>query len=276
MPALSPVARLIDEAEMNGILNLRTLDIAKAAPSLSSEALRQALHRLQQKGRILPVQRGAGHWLVVPLRDAIAGAPPLEAWLHSYLAKTLDIPYYVGLLSAAECYGASPYAVMTTKIVVEKARRPLSVGRHQLVFLSRSNVEAIPTQWHETAEGRFKISTPEVTALELVQRQQLVGGGSRVLAVLQPLFESCSLLGLQKALDIIQDVSAAQRLGGLLQLEQQAALANVVIHWLEHKRTRPLSLMPGQSTTDSVYDSIFKVYLPFRPVCDAYTCSLKT
>jgi len=38
------------------------------------------------------------------LQYAEAGSPPLETWLDAYLRKTLNTPYYVALLSAAETY----------------------------------------------------------------------------------------------------------------------------------------------------------------------------
>jgi predicted transcriptional regulator of viral defense system len=262
MPPIT-LAHLIDSAERNGKLNLRTEDIAKSLPDVSTDALRQALQRLQSKGRIVRASRGSGHWVIVPLQDAIVGAPPLEAWLHAYLAKTLGIPYYVGLLSAAEVYGASPYAVMVTQIMVPKPRRPLKVGRHQLVFLGRSNVATMPTQWHETQNGRFKVSTPDLTALELVQRQQIVGGASRVFEILQVLVKTFSEDGMSKALDAVHDVAAAQRLGTLFAISDQQQMANLVRGWLGNKRTRVVPLNQGDVSDDNHrLDPIFKVRVP--------------
>jgi hypothetical protein len=100
-----PLSHYLDAAERSGKLNLRTADIAQALPGVSADALRQALHRQQRKGhkgRIVRTSRGSEHWFIVPLQDASAGAPPLETWLDAYLSKTLGLPYYVALLSAAE------------------------------------------------------------------------------------------------------------------------------------------------------------------------------
>ena len=89
--------------------------------------MRQALYRKQARGRLVRLSRGSGLWRIVPLRYALVGAPPLETWLDRYLSKTLHIPYYVGLLSAAETYGASPYAGMVTQVMTVKSRRPITV-----------------------------------------------------------------------------------------------------------------------------------------------------
>lgn len=263
MSASRPLSAILDEAERSGKLNLRTDEIAAALPDVGRAALRQALHRQQTQGRITRLSRGAGHWLIVPLQYAVAGAPPLEIWLDQYLAKTLRTPYYVALLSAAETYGASPYAVMVTQVMTPKPRRPITVGRHELVFHTRSHIERMPTRWHETQDGRFKVSAPELTALELVQRERLVGGIQRVREVLHALWGACTKVGLVQALEAAREVPAAQRLGVLLAMDGQDALASRVAHWLRDKQPRIVSLESDQSSDDSLHvDSVFKVRLP--------------
>jgi predicted transcriptional regulator of viral defense system len=263
MAAPSPLLAVLDAAERAGKLNLRTDEIAAALPGTGPEALRQALHRHQARGRIIRLSRGSGHWLIVPLQHAAAGAPPLETWLDRYLSKTLRTPYYVALLSAAECYGASPYAVMVTQVMVPTRRRPITVGRHEVVFHTHVHTERMPTRWHETSEGRFKVATPELTALELVQRETFVGGMPRVREVLRGLWAACSAKGLSEALDAVQELPTAQRLGALLALDGQEALAESVAGWLgdKHLRTVPL-----ESTTDLTaacrLNTVFKVQYP--------------
>jgi len=120
----------------------------------------------------------------------------------------------------------------------------MTVGRHELSFHTRANIQRMPTRWHETAGGRFKVSTPELTALELVQRDAQVGGIARVREVLRSLCESCSVEGLQEALDAAQEVPAAQRLGALLCLQGRAELAQGVQHWLQGRKIRAILNVP--------------------------------
>lgn len=263
MAAPSPLSDVLDAAERAGKLNLRTDDIRRALPHISAEALRQALHRQQRRGRLVRLSRGSDHWLIVPLQYAAAGAPPLETWLDRYLSKTLGIPYYVALLSAAEIYGASPYGVMVTQVMVTERRRPITVGRHEVTFHTRSRIEDMPTRWHETPDGRFKVGTPELTALELVQRETATGGISRVWDVLRVLWPSCKSRSLYEALEALQEVPTAQRLGILLALDGQDALASQVRKWLRDKRLRIVQLESGQTRdVSSEVDVAFKVRLP--------------
>lgn len=262
MATYNTLSSVLDAAERSGRLNLRLQDIHAALPQASPTSLYQALHRQQRRGRVVRLSRGSGHWLIVPLQYAEAGAPPLETWLDSYLSKTLAIPYHVALLSAAETYGASPYAVMVTQVMVGERRRPLTVGRHKVVFHTSSRVEHMPTRWHETPDGRFKVGTPELTALELVQRAPLVGGMARVQEVLRELWGVCTPEGLTEALAALEEVPTAQRLGALLALDNQSHLSSRIGEWLKGRSLRLIPLEHGQVRTKSVHiDTLFKVWV---------------
>lgn len=258
---------VLDAAERVGRISLSHADIATALPGTSTEALRQSLRRQQARGRIVRVSRGANHWLIVPLQYAEAGAPPLETWLDRYLSMSLATPYYVALLTAAELYGAAPQGVMVTQIMVPKPRRTVTVGRHRLVFATRADVAALPTRWHETPDGRFKISTPELTAIDLVQRSDSAGGMSSVREVLRRLAEVSTPSGLEEALDAARQVPAAQRLGALYALDAKQELAGTIANWLRDKSFRAVVLDPS-APGDSRLDETFKVRLP-HPIARA-------
>ncbi|MFT3777741.1 MAG: type IV toxin-antitoxin system AbiEi family antitoxin [Ottowia sp.] len=256
---------VLNACERMGKLNVRGEELRTKLPGASPEALRKALYRQQRAGRLVRLSRGSDHWLIVPLQHASTGSPPLETWLDPWLRKTLGTPYYVGLLSAAETYGASPYAVMVTQVMVENNRRPVTVGRHELVFHACSRIEAMPTRWHESADGRFKVSTPELTTLDLIQRESMLGGMVRVREVLRALWPHCTPQGLILALDAMQSVPVAQRLGALLTLDDQAGLRAPLSDWLRDRPTRLIALegaLPPGNERDGHTDTDFKVWVP--------------
>jgi predicted transcriptional regulator of viral defense system len=240
-------------------------DLLRDLPNVSPEALRKSIYRQQKAGRLAHVSRGADHWLIVPFQDALIGSPPLEVWLDPYLCKTLGIPYYVGLLSAAETYGSSPYGVMITQVVVEQKRLPIIVGRHKIVFYTCTRIEAMPVRWHETPDGKFKVSTPELTILNLIQRSSKHGGISRVRAVLDQLWPLCTHEGLTDALNALQNVPVAQRLGALITIDDQTDLIEPLLRWLQDK---PMRLVPLEDSLPPKKERIqntlaeFKVWIP--------------
>jgi len=258
------LSSILDAFERKGKLNFRSEELRPALPHMSDEALRKALYRQQRTGRLVRVAHGAGHWLIVPLQYATAGSPPLETWLDTYLSKTLQLPYYVGLLSAAETYGASPYAVMLTQVMIPRPRRSISVGRHKIVFHVCADAERLPTRWHESSEGRYKVSSPELTALDLIQRTSPLGGISRIREVLRTLWSHCASTGLVKALEALQNVPTAQRLGTLLALDNQTELLSVLSRWLADKPIRLVALegaLPSASERTPLVNTDFKVWM---------------
>jgi hypothetical protein len=112
--------------------------------------------------------------------------------------------------------------------------------------LQHAHITELPTRWHETSEGRFRISTPELTLLDLVRRQDIVGGLSRVIDVINELVEHASAEGLRAALEAAKDVPNAQRLGTLL-ADRNAALSEVIAEWLDGHHLRTIPLAPALS-----------------------------
>lgn len=258
----SRLSTVIDDAERTGRLTLTTEQLAQMLPGMSAKALHQALFRQQRRGRLTRVARGTGQWVLVPLMHAASGAPPLETWLHRFLTTTLKEPYYVGLLSAAEAYGVSPYATTVTQVMVPRQRRPITVGRQRIVFHTRANITGLPTRWHETNDGRFLISTPELTMLDLIRRQDIVGGLGRVSEVLAELAAQATADGLTTALDAANDVPNAQRLGALL-ARHSAAIAGTIAEWLDDRSLRTIRLSPTISGPLEE-DKTFRVMRPIH------------
>ena len=258
----SHISSILDDAERSGKLSLTDEQIAASLPGTSPEALRQALHRQQRRGRIVRLARGAGQWVIVPLMHAQSGAPPPETWLHRFLASALKIPYYVGLLSAAEAYGVAPYAPSVIQVMVPKQRRPIAVGRQRLIFHTRARISVMPTRWHETPDGRYLVSTPELTMLDLLRRQELAGGAIRAAELVEGLSASARPAGLRAALIAADDTPNTQRLGALL-ARQGSELADTVAAFLEGRKLRPVALTPGR-TDQNHEDGQFRVLLPER------------
>jgi len=261
--APSSLSTVLDAAERAGKLNLRLRDLRAALPHSSPEALRQALHRQQRRGRLIRLSRGAEHWLIVPLQHSNAGAPPLEIWLDRYMSRTLGLTYHVGMLSAAETYGAAPWAVMVTQVMVAERRRSITVGRHRLAFHVCAHIERLPTRWHETPDGRFRVATPELTALQIVQKESQLGGMARVHEVLSRLYPACTPEGVIQALQAMDETPAAQRLGSLMARDGEETLAHAVLEWMSGRTFRAVPLEhTSMKSAGTEFDRRFKVRWP--------------
>jgi hypothetical protein len=101
------LATFVDGLQSSGRYTFDRTQAGKAL-RISDAALESSLRRLVAKRRIARVRRG--FYVVVPLEHAAAGAPPASWFIDDLMRRHLEVPYYVGLLSAAALHGASHQA----------------------------------------------------------------------------------------------------------------------------------------------------------------------
>lgn len=101
-------------------------------------------------------------------------------------------PYYAGLLKAAELHGASHHAVMEFQVVTDKQFSKIRAGRSWVTFYFRKDLESVRGGIVERKAdtGKIKISSPELTALDLFRYMHVAGGIDAVATVLADLGEN--------------------------------------------------------------------------------------
>lgn len=230
--------------------NAFTLDEVRAElPHHSSAALRQSLDRLTRKGQLTSVHNG--YYLIIPPQYSAWHVLPAALFVDG-LMRSLNRPYYVGLLNAAALYGAAhqqpqQYFVVTTFPVM----RPLVEAGVKIDFIS---IKQIPTHLLDTRKtdtGYLYLSSPALTACDLVRFEKRIGGLSRAATVLAELTESLQPADLTGPLLQAAPVSVLQRLGYLLD------------EVLEQPRLG-----------ESLYQSCRQAHLRFQAVCLKTTVSL--
>src|ERR1700690_3266311 len=97
------LSHYIERLQMQGKLWF-TKEEALSDLNCSHEALRQAIQGLKDKKRLIVIRTKLV--LIIPVEYKSWGIVPAD-WFIDPLMKLLDVPYYIGLLSAAEFYGAA-------------------------------------------------------------------------------------------------------------------------------------------------------------------------
>ena len=212
-------------------------------------AVQMALQRLARGGKVVLAMKRPGKWLIVPPEQAHYGAPAVLWWLDDCM-RELGLPYYVGLLSAARHWGSGHYAVQAVQVVVEKPRPSLVVGRLRVDFTAKQHVERTPAVRAVAAGAAFQVSTREATLLDLIRHQDAVGGLEAVARVARDFSRELTPAGLADALDGLDQVAAAQRLGFVLERLGAGCGAKSVARWLSGKRRVPQPLTPGPVRLD--------------------------
>ena len=142
--------------------------------------------------------------------------------------RSLDLPYYIGLLSAAALHGAAHQQVQQLQIVVPRQERPLELPGLSIRFFRKQDFASTPLQSRKGHSGMLPVSTPEATAFDLVRYARYIGGLDAVLTVLSELAESIDPAKLAAASALESETAQIQRLGWLLDHVGQTSLADAL------------------------------------------------
>lgn len=123
------------------------------------------------------------------------------------LMTYLKLPYYVGLLSAAQFHGAAHKQPQQFQVITNKTRSMVNCGQAHIVFIGRKNVELMPTQLVNTSYGSIRVAIPEVTAMDLVTYPHHCIGINHVATVLSELAEKLTSDGLIALAEKTQEIT---------------------------------------------------------------------
>jgi len=157
----------------------------------------------------------------------------------------LKEPYYAGILSAGEYYGAAHQRPQAFQVVVEHTRPGIICGKVRVNFIQRNNAALMPTRNVKTPRGYLNVSTPEVTAFDLVGYPHDAGGLDNAVTVLAEMAEH---LDSAKLVEIagLSPMSWSQRLGYLLELIGAHGCAEGLAAYVAERRPVPALLSPSR------------------------------
>lgn len=182
---------------------------------LSDAALKSALKRLTDKGKLLPIFKG--YYLIIPPQFSSKGILPPQLYLDTFM-KHLNRSYYVALLSAAAFHGASHHQPQEYFVVTGlPALRPTQKKGLKINYISIKEVPEPLIEKRKTEAGYLNISNAALTACDLIRFEKRIGGINRAGAVLNELSEVISPADFSPTLMKHVHVTALQRLGYLLE-----------------------------------------------------------
>ncbi len=228
------------------------------ALGVSQVALQNSSRRLAQKGRLVSLR--AGLYLIVPHEYRAAGAPP-PAWFINDLMRHLNHPYYVGLLSAAAIHGVAHQQPQEFQVVTDVPQRPIVVGRVRIRFVVKKEIETSKIQMVKTETGAMRVSTVEVTALDLVHYPKVAGHLGNVATVLIELAEQMDSERLVAAVECSKEVASTQRLGYLLEFLGYGALVQPLAQWLAGRCPRLIALRPDLPKANATQNKRWKLWV---------------
>ena len=232
----------VNSRELHGQMTFSVEEIGRAFIDKSSKSIKTELARMVSRGRVQSVYRG--FYVIVPVQYRLKGIIPPSYYIDE-LMQYLNKPYYIGLLSAAAMYGAGHQRAMQTQVVTTPPRLNVS-GRNALLdwnYRQQMPQELLITKNAEM--GVIRYSSPELTAMDLVQFAEHVGGYQRVATVLAELVDTIDLNKMSAVMPYTT-IATVQRLGYLLEmvLEEQEKADELFAILKAQKRWKSILLNP--------------------------------
>ena len=211
---MNTVKSWIEQMQASGISCFSFSEVLAHFPMLKPDSLKRNLTRLAGKHKICSVWKG--FYVIVPIEYQSKGIIPAVYYIDQ-LMKFLKRDYYISLLNAAEFYGAAhqrpmEFSVMTTPPSLRSTlKKDVKIN-----FNIKSIIPEQYTQQRKTPTSYIRISSPELTAADLIQFEKTIGGLNRVSTVLYELAESCHFKRMKSDFFNYVPTPVIQRLGYLL------------------------------------------------------------
>lgn len=222
----------------------------------SDKAINQNLYRLKTKKQLAQIRKG--FYAIITPEYSHQGMIPATLFVDD-LMQSLNKRYYVGLLSAAALYGAAHQQPMEFFVITEKpALRKISTKKLKINFYVKKDWEDEDIINKKTDAGNIKVSTPELTALDLLYYNNNIGINNTA-TILKELMAEIKPAELIKTAKRYPQVAAIQKLGYLLDKEiGNEKLADALSKVLKSKTIFPVALSNQKNKTAAV-DEKWKV-----------------
>ena len=145
------------------------------------ERVSRSLAVARRERRIVSITKGV--WAPVEEGWSHLGAHPPAEYLDGLMAH-LGHRHYVAYRSAAAVHGVSHHSFPAFQVAVDAYCRDRTIGGVPLRFVRSSRMGTVPVCRRPFGQAHVTVSSPEATALDLVERPQLGGGLDYVATIL--------------------------------------------------------------------------------------------
>jgi len=172
-------------------------------------AARNAIKRKIAEGKLLRLSHG--YYLIIPPQHQNAGFVPPEEFI-SDLMKEMNLSYYVGLLCAAGFYGGTHQASQIFQVIIKNPMQSISLKKTRIDFFVNNRIDVLPVNLISSDRGDLRVSSLEVTCLDLLKYFKVCGDIHNVATVLREIMDGIRPNKLLSIADLYP-LSVLQRLG---------------------------------------------------------------
>ena len=215
---------------------------AQSLLKVSQGSMMAILARLRRDNLIVTLTNGL--YAILEPTEQKHGLRPLR--ILAPFMKHLQTDYYVGLLSAANHWGAAHHKPQHLQVILPKRYFLKRLGKLKMQFLLKKHFSNIGTLTAKAAFGFYKISSPELTALDVISYEKDCGGFNNVCLVIRDLIGEMNEESLSICAKNYPIMSSVQRLGYMM--EKYHAPKKLTTSFKKWLRNQSPSLIPLYSS----------------------------
>lgn len=240
---------LIEGLEANG---RRTFTVSEAMKRLRlpHKSVMEILARLRQSQRIVTLSHGL--YALLHPSERKYGLRPLP--VIDTLMKHRKIDYYVGLLSAADHWGAAHHKPQILQVITPKQITLRKAKNLRIRLYVQKHLPKVGIAQGKTESGYFKVSSPELTALDVLTYESVCGGFDNACLVIHDLMEQIKTENLLSSCKNYHILSSIQRLGYIL---EKFGASKKIVHpfknWIKKQKSSPVALLSSIRKSGKVH-----------------------
>src|SRR5574344_1473626 len=252
----------IKQREIAGRPTFSIADVKEDFSNTSVRVITSELYRLSKQSIIVSVYKC--FYTVIPVQYSARGVVPPLYYIDQLMAY-LGKPYYISLLSAAELHGAAHQRPQRFSVTTIYPKATTSKQKNNILVWNYKRLIPQELLYRKNSEtGIVKFSSPELTAVDLIQYENQVGGLSVVATVLEELLESTDFKRNFKTLLSVTTIPTLQRLGYIidevLEENQQAdILFNLLMEYTQ--RLKYVALKTNLKTDECPKNNRWKIII---------------
>jgi predicted transcriptional regulator of viral defense system len=181
---------------------------------ITNDSFNHRVMRLKKSGELISPAKN--FYVIVPAEHKTLGSIPADE-LVALLMKHKKLDYYACLLTAAEYHGAAHQRAMVFQVMVTKQMPSLEFGAVKIDFVYKKSLTGLPVQDFKTAYETIKVSSPELTAMDLLQYPERSLGLSNIATIFYELIEAINPTKLMELIKLSGENSWVQRMGYILE-----------------------------------------------------------
>lgn len=220
-------------------------------------SLKFELARLVEKGELINLRKG--YYLIITPRYSNLGALPIQLYVDK-LFRSLNRNYYLGHYSAARFHGAGHQQTHREYVMTEKPKLgDIKKAEIDIHFFTSAKWPVKNILERKSDAGFFHLSSPALTAVDLIHHQNKLGGLNRMLAILEELSEEITAADLKDLLAWYPHKSTLQRLGFILEELKVGLDLQLILDFLKAQGYFPVLLVPDNAQKPGAVASPWKV-----------------